>query len=142
MSLGRSKEQQRSMWLSYDQLPQSKGHVFYERMQKILLQQGFDTRVENLCAPFYAEKPGRRSIPPGHYFRMLLIGYFEGIDSERSICWHCIGSLSLREFLGLAPSEAVPDHFSLCAGIQARVMRKCLRVWPKQAAYKRQPRPN
>ena len=114
MSLGRSKEQQHSMWLSYDQLPQSKGHVFYERLQKILLQEGFDSYVENLCAPFYAEKLGRRSIPPGRYFRMLLIGYFEGIDSERGICWRCSDSLSLREFLGLAPSEAVPDHSSLC----------------------------
>lgn len=114
MSIGRSKEQQRSMWLSYDQLPQSKGHVFYERLQKILLQEGFDTFVENLCAPFYAEKLGRRSIPPGRYFRMLLIGYFEGINSERGICWRCSDSLSLREFLGLAPSDAVPDHSSLC----------------------------
>ena len=114
MSLGRSKKQQRSMWISYDQLPQSKGHVFYERLQKTLLQEGFDTFVENLCAPFYAEKLGRRSIPPGRYFRMLLIGYFEGIDSERGICWRCSDSLSLREFLGLAPTEAVPDHSSLC----------------------------
>ncbi|MGI6656553.1 MAG: transposase [Desulfobulbus sp.] len=114
MSLGRSKEQQRSMWLSYDQLPQSKGHVFYERLQKLLRQEGFDAFLENLCAPFYAERLGRRSIPPGRYFRMLLIGYFEGIDSERGICWRCSDSLSLREFLGLAPSETVPDHSSLC----------------------------
>ena len=114
MSLGRRKEQQRSMWLSYDQFPQSKGHVFYERLQKILRQGGFDSHVENLCAPFYAEKLGRKSIPPGRYFRMLLIGYFEGIDSERGICWRCSDSLSLREFLGLAPTETVPDHSSLC----------------------------
>lgn len=114
MSLGRRKEQQKSMWLSYDQLPQSQGHVFYERLQKLLRQEGFDTFLEKLCAPFYAEKLGRKSIPPGRYFRMLLIGYFEGIDSERGICWRCSDSLSLREFLGLAPSEAVPDHSSLC----------------------------
>ena len=114
MSLGRRKEQQRSMWLSYDQFPQSKGHVFYERLQKILRQGGFDSHVENQCAPFYAEKLGRKSIPPGRYFRMLLIGYFEGIDSERGICWRCSDSLSLREFLGLAPTETVPDHSSLC----------------------------
>ncbi|MGI6655590.1 MAG: transposase [Desulfobulbus sp.] len=114
MSLGRSKEQQRSMWLSYDQLPQSKGHVFYERLQKLLRQEGFDAFLEDLCAPFYAARLGRRSIPPGRYFRMLLIGYFEGIDSERGICWRCSDSLSLREFLGLAPSESVPDHSSLC----------------------------
>ncbi len=87
MSLGRRKEQQSSMWLSYDQLPQSQGHVFYERLQKLLRQEEFDTFLEKLCAPFYAEKLGRKSIPPGRYFRMLLIGYFEGIDSERGICW-------------------------------------------------------
>ena len=114
MSIGRSKERQRSMWLSYDQIPQSKGHVFYERLQNILRQGSFDTFTESLCAPFYANKLGRRSIPPGRYFRMLLIGYFEGIDSERGICWRCSDSLSLREFLGLAPSESVPDHSSLC----------------------------
>ena len=114
MSLGRSKEQQRSMWLSCDQMPQSKGHVFYERLQKLLRQEGFDTFLENLCAPFYAKTLGRRSIPPGRYFRMLLIGYFEGIESERGICWRCNDSLSLREFLGLAPGETVPDNSSLC----------------------------
>ncbi len=88
------------MWLSYDQLPQSQGHVFYEQLQKLLRQEEFDTFLEKLCAPFYAEKSGRRSIPPGRYFRMLLTGYFEGIDSERSICWRRSDSLSLRDFLG------------------------------------------
>lgn len=114
MSLGRSKEQQRSMWLAYDQIPQSQGHVFYEQLQKILRQGGFDSFLETLCAPFYANNVGRRSIPPGRYFRMLLIGYFEGIDSERGICWRCGDSLSLREFLQLGPTESVPDHSSLC----------------------------
>ena len=114
MSLGRSKEQQRSMWLAYDQIPQSQGHVFYEQLQKILRQGGFDSFLETLCAPFYANNIGRRSIPPGRYFRMLLIGYFEGIDSERGICWRCGDSLSLREFLQLGPAESVPDHSSLC----------------------------
>ena len=74
ISLGRSKQQQRSMWLSYDQMPQSKGHVFYERLQKLLRQEGFDPFLENLFAPFYAKNLGRKSIPPGRYFRMLLIG--------------------------------------------------------------------
>ncbi len=89
MSLGRRKEQQKSMWLSYDQLPQSQEHVFYVRLQKLLRQEGFDAFLEKLYVPFYAEKLGRRSIPPGRYFRMLLTGYFEGIDSERGICWRC-----------------------------------------------------
>ncbi len=79
MSLGRRKEEQKSMWLSYDQLPQSQGHVLYERLQKLLRKASFDTFLEKLCAPFYAEKLGRRSIPPGRSFRMLLIGSFEGI---------------------------------------------------------------
>ena len=114
MSPGRRQAEQKSMWLIYDQLPQSQGHVFYERLQKLLHQKAFDAFLEKLCAPFYAEKLGRRSIPPGRYFRMLLIGYFEGIDSERGICWRCSDSLSLREFLGLGPTESVPDHSSLC----------------------------
>ncbi|AVD71999.1 hypothetical protein CAY53_11365 [Desulfobulbus oralis] len=113
MSLGRRQAEQKSMWLIYDQLPQSQGHVFYERLQKLLRQKAFDAFLEKLCAPFYAEKLGRRSIPPGRYFRMLLIGYFEGIDSERGICWRCADSLSLREFLQLGPTESVPDHSSL-----------------------------
>ncbi len=114
MSLGRRQAEQKSMWLIYDQLPQSWGHVFYERLQKLLHQKAFDAFLEKLCAPFYAEKLGRRSIPPGRYFRMLLIGCFEGIDSERGICWRCADSLSLREFLQLGPTESVPDHSSLC----------------------------
>ena len=102
------------MWLAYDQIPKSQGHVFYEQLQKILRQGGFDSFLETLCAPFCANNIGRRSIPPGRHFRMLLIGYFEGIDSERGICWRCSDSLSLREFLRLAPTESVPDHSSLC----------------------------
>ncbi len=74
MRLGRRKEEQKSMWLSYDQLPRSQGHVLYERLQKLLRKEEFDTFPEKLCAPFYAEKPGRKSIPPGRSFRMLLIG--------------------------------------------------------------------
>ena len=102
------------MWLIYNQLPQSRGHVFYERLQKLLHEEAFDAFLEKLCAPFYAEKLGRKSIPPGRYFRMLLIGYFEGIDSERGICWRCADSLFLREFLQLGPTESVPNHSSLC----------------------------
>ena len=120
MSLGRNKEQQRSMGLAYDQIPKSQGHVFYERLRKILRQGGFDSFFETLCAPFYANNIGRRSIPPGRYFRMLLIGYFVGIDSERGICWRYGDSLSLREFLQLGHTESVPDHSSLCR------IRQCL----------------
>ena len=90
MSLGRKQAEQKSMWLIYDQLPQSQGHVFYERLQKFLHQKAFDAFLEKLCAPFYAEKLGRRFISPGRYFCMLLISYFEGIDSERDICYYVL----------------------------------------------------
>jgi hypothetical protein len=77
------------------------GHAFYDRLQKILCQGGFDAFSENLCAAYYAPVNGRPSIPLGRYFRMLFVGYFEGIDSERGIFWRCADSLSLREFLRL-----------------------------------------
>ena len=80
------------------------------RLQAILIAAGFDSFVEELCAGHYAVVRGRPSLPPGRYFRMLLIGYFEGIDSERGLEWRCADSLSLREFLRLAERETVPDH--------------------------------
>ena len=113
MGLGRQGDRQKSMWINCYEMPRSKGHVFYDRLQVILLKNGFDQFVETLCASFYAKSRGRRSIPPGRYFRMLLVGYFEGIDSERGIEWRCTDSLSLREFLLLNLDEVVPDHSSL-----------------------------
>lgn len=114
MSIGRHSEQQGTMWIAYDQIPKSMGHAFYDRLQKILCQGKFDLFAENLCTDYYAPVNGRASIPPGRYFRMLLVGYFEGIDSERGICWRCADSLSLREFLRLDTGQTVPDHSSLC----------------------------
>ena len=113
MGLGRQGDRQNSMWINCYEMPRSKGHVFYDRLQAILLKNGFDQFAETLCASFYAKSRGRRSIPPGRYFRMLLVGYFEGIDSERGIEWRCTDSLSLREFLLLNLDEVVPDHSSL-----------------------------
>jgi Transposase and inactivated derivatives len=113
MSIGKQGESQGTLWIAYDQLPKGKGHAFYDHLQRILCCGKFDVFVEKLCEPFYAETMGRRSIPPGRYFRMLLVGYFEGLDSERGICWRCADSLSLREFLRLELSESVPDHSSL-----------------------------
>ncbi|MDL2316999.1 transposase, partial [Desulfovibrio sp. OttesenSCG-928-A18] len=113
MSIGKQEGHQGSMWIAYDQVPRSRGHAFYDQLQRILCKGGFDAFAERLCAPFYAETMGRPSIPPGRYFRMLLVGYFEGIDSERGICWRCADSLSLREFLRLGPTDTVPDHSSL-----------------------------
>ena len=96
--------------MTWSELPRSPGHVFYDRLQAILISAAFDTFVESLCAKHYAAVRGRPSLPPGRYFRMLLIGYFEGIDSERGLEWRCADSLSLREFLRLAEREGVPDH--------------------------------
>ena len=80
-------------------MPRSPGHVFYDRLQQVLISAAFDGFVEDLCASHYAAVRGRPSLPPGRYFRMLLIGYFEGIDSERGLEWRCADSLSLHEFL-------------------------------------------
>jgi len=113
MSVGKQGELQSTMWVAYDQIPKGQGHAFYDHLQRILRRGRFDAFAEELCAPFYAKLMGRPSIPPGRYFRMLLVGYFEGLDSERGICWRCADSLSLREFLRLDTTQAVPDHSSL-----------------------------
>ena len=80
----------------------------------VLEERSFDAFVEELCRPFYIEGRGRPSIPPGVYFRMLMVGYFEGLDSEREIAWRCRDSLSLRRILGVSLTERTPDHSSLC----------------------------
>ena len=96
--------------LSWAELPRSPGHAFYDRLQAVLVGAGFDRFAEGECAPYYASRRGRPSLPPGRYFRMHLVGYFEGIDSERGLEWRCADSLSLREFLRLGTTEPVPDH--------------------------------
>jgi transposase len=101
------------MWVSSAELPKSPGHVFYRRLNGLLAEAGFDRFVEELCEPHYASGKGRPGIPPGVYFRMLLVGYFEGITSQRGIAWRCADSLSLRDFLGLPLTEDAPDHSSL-----------------------------
>ena len=110
MSLGRQRERQADMLVSWAEMPRSPGHVFYDKLQAVLIAAGFDAFVERQCAKDYAPRRGRPSLPPGRYFRMLLIGYFEGIDSERGLEWRCTDSLSLREFLRLSEREGVPDH--------------------------------
>jgi len=110
MALGRQGERQADLMLSWAELPRSPGHAFYDRLQMILVGAGFDRFAEGECAPYYAGKRGRPSLPPGRYFRMHLVGYFEGIDSERGLEWRCSDSLSLREFLRLGSTESAPDH--------------------------------
>ena len=114
MALGRrAEERQEELFVMADRLPQSPGHVFYRKLNGLLAGAGFDAWLEQLCEPYYDGALGRPSIPPGTYFRMLLVGYFEGISSQRGIAWRCSDSLSLREFLGLAIQEDSPDHSSL-----------------------------
>ena len=113
MSLGkRDSENQREFWLETDRLATGPGHVFYDKLNRLLGENGFDLFVEQLCQPHY-KTGGRPSIPPGVYFRMLMIGYLEGIDSQRGIAWRCEDSLALRRFLGISLSEQTPDHSSL-----------------------------
>src|SRR5687768_1479135 len=110
MALGRQGDRQTNLMVGWAELPRSPGHAFYDRLQAVLLEAGFDGFAEAQCAPYYARKRGRPSLPPGRYFRMHLVGYFEGIDSERGLEWRCADSLSLRDFLRLGTTEPVPDH--------------------------------
>ena len=113
MALGqRRTERQQEMWVATAKLPASIGHVFYDSLNGVLRDGQFDHFAESLCEPFY-EKGGRRSIPPGIYFRMIFVGYFEGIDSQRGIAWRCRDSLSLRKFLGYELHEKTPEHSSM-----------------------------
>ena len=115
MAMGKRKDRQKALFISAEDLPRSPGHPFYRKLNDLLAEAGFDRWIEARCEPYYEqeEKRGRPSIPPGVYFRMLLAGYFEGIDSQRSIAWRCHDSLSLREFLGIALEENTPDHSSM-----------------------------
>ncbi len=101
------------MWVDTSDLPTSDGHPYFEGLNRVLADSGFDAFVEELCATFYADRLGRPSLRPGRYFRMLFIGYFEGLSSERGIAWRVADSLSLRSFLDLELTEAAPDHSTL-----------------------------
>ena len=114
MALGKQKDgSQPSFWISTQNLAKTAGHPFYRKLNEILRKKGFDKFAEKKCARFYAEGKGRPGIPPGVYFRMLMAGYFEGIDSERGIAWRCSDSLALRSFLFFGLDEQTPDHSSL-----------------------------
>jgi transposase len=114
MAMGkRETEEQRELFVMADKLPRSPGHVFYDKLNRVLREGGFDAHVEAICEPYYVRGKGRPSVPPGVYFRMLLVGYFEGINSQRGIAWRCSDSLSLRKFLGIAIGDDSPDHSSL-----------------------------
>ena len=112
MAIGKRKPTQDQLFTPTAQLARSPGHPFYRKLNEVLAEARFDEFAEKLCAPFYKEG-GRPSLPPGTYFRLLFIGYFEGIDSQRGIVWRVQDSLCLREFLGLALTDDAPDHSAL-----------------------------
>jgi transposase len=114
MAMGnRPTERQSALFVPTGQLARSPGHPFYERVNTLLAEEGFDVFVEERCARFYAPKMGRPSMAPGVYFRLLMVGYFEGISSEREIAWRCADSRSLSSFLGYGPTEVTPTHVTL-----------------------------
>ena len=109
----RKRNRQRDLWISFGEMAKAPGHPFYERVNKVLGKAGFDDFVEPRCAKFYAAGMGRPSLAPGIYFRLLVVGYFEGLDSERGMAWRAADSLALREFSGLKLSESPPDHSTI-----------------------------
>ena len=114
MAMGKRKQQEQpSFWIATADLPKTAGHPFYERLNRILNDGGFDAFVEGACRSFYAETLGRPSLAPAVYFRMLFVGYFEGIDSERGIAWRVADSMALRHFLGYSLTEQTADHSTI-----------------------------
>jgi transposase len=115
MAMGTRKRRQRQehLWISHHELAKGPAHPFYQRVNELLETQRFDEFAEKECARFYAENHGRPSLTPGIYFRLLLVGYFEGIDGERGIAWRAADSLGLRRFLGIGLDERTPDHSTI-----------------------------
>jgi len=115
MAMGRRRKRirQEQLWTPTDALPVSASHPFYRKLNQLLDERHFDEVVERMCEGFYAETMGRPGLAPGIYFRLLMVGYFEGIDSERGIAWRASDSLSIRSFVRIALDESVPDHSTI-----------------------------
>jgi transposase len=113
MGTRKSEEQQEEIWIANAELARSPGHPFYQRLNELLEAEKFDGFVEGLCRKFYASKMRRPGLVPGIYFRSLLIGYFEGIDSEPGIAWRLADSLALRQFVRIGLTESTPDHSTI-----------------------------
>jgi transposase len=114
MAMGTRKQRERQEGLWYEaELPTAPGHPFYKRLNEVLDKAGFDRYCETNCAEFYHEKLGRPSLAPGLYFRVMMIGFFEGLDSERGIAWRLADSLTLRQFLSIGFDEKTPDHVTI-----------------------------
>jgi transposase len=112
VAMGKREGEQEDLFVTHQQL-RSQSHPYYQAVNRVLAEQGFDRHVERLCSKFYAKKMGRPGLAPGIYFRSLLLGFFEGIDSERGIAWRAADSLSLRDFLGVPASKLTPDHSTI-----------------------------
>src|SRR3981189_1758746 len=110
MAIGTRQSEQASLWVATVELPKSPKHPFYTRLNVLLDAADFDRFVEGQCARFYAPVMGRPRLAPGRYFRLLLVGYFEGIGSESGIAWRASDSLAVRAFLRLPGGEPPPDH--------------------------------
>jgi len=130
MAMGKRQAKQESLWVSTGEIARSQGHPFYGKVNEVLEQRKLDRRLEHLCRRFYKPVFGRPSMAPGVYFRLLLIGFFEGIDSERGIAWRVADSLSLREFLGFSVTEQTPDHSTISR------TRRLLPVETHQAVFR------
>jgi transposase len=113
MGRRRKRVRQEELWTPTAALPVGASHPFYQRLNQILDEKKFDEYVEELCEPFYAKEVGRPGLAPGIYFRLLMLGYFEGIDSERGIAWRASDSISIRSFVRIALDESVPDHSTI-----------------------------
>ena len=113
MGTRKKRQRQEQLWVMHTELATAPGHPFYRQVNELLDREKFDEFVESECAKFYAEGNGRPSLPPGTYFRLLLIGYFEGLDSERGIAWRAADSLGLRQFLRIGLDEDTPDHSTI-----------------------------
>jgi transposase len=113
MAMGRRKPKQQPMFMAATEIVKPASHPFYAKVNEVLDKNKVDRRLEYLCKRFYAPTMGRPGLPPGIYFRMLLLGFFEGIDSERGIAWRVADSLSLRDFLGFNVTEETPDHSTM-----------------------------
>jgi transposase len=113
MAMGTRREQQEELWIPSCALARPVSHPFYERLNQLLAEHDFDRFVEGQCRRFYAATMGRPGLAPGIYFRLLLVGYFEGVDSERGIAWRAGDSLSIRRFVGIPLEEGAPDHTTI-----------------------------
>ncbi len=129
MAMGRQGDRQGDLMVTWSEMPRSPGHVFYDRLQQVLVGAGFDSFVEDACRAYYARTMGAPSVPPGRSFRMHMVGYFEGIDSERGIEWRCSARSRYASFFGWKPQTAfrtIPGCRRHAGGSRVRSMRRCL----------------